>query len=164
MRLLSAWLCLAKIVFVSGVFLGEVAQAAGLGDSVATVSSYAKVTASNDNLKISAKTSSLGATYSVRETTDDLRKLKEFVTGDGVIFAISWEGVGAPNFSEIFGKYYDDFKKERDSSLRQRKNRKALSLKTSDIVVNSFGQGAFMSGSAYVTSLFPPGLAPEDLK
>jgi len=155
---LSAWLCSATLVFGSSI-----AHAAALGEKIAEVAVQAKTTTTAlSNVKISAKTSSLGASYSVRETVSTLRTLKEYVTADGLTFAISWSGVSAPDFSEIFGKYYSDFKQVRDS--RKVRSRKVLELKTSDLVVNSISTGSEMTGIAYVPSLFPAGLVAEDLK
>ncbi|MDG0817411.1 DUF2844 domain-containing protein [Bdellovibrio svalbardensis] len=158
MNRLSAWLCLAVLIFTC-----HVVEAAALGERASDISVQAKAgTSSNLKVSTAAKTASLGAAYTVRETVSEIRTLKEYMTADGTTFAISWTGVSAPNFSEIFGVYYSEFKTVRDS--RTTRSRRVMALQTSNIVVNSVSLGDTMTGIAYVPKLLPAGLIAEDLK
>ncbi len=157
---LSAWFYAAAFVLV-----GHVAQAAALGENIASVSAQAKATvsANNNTMKVSAKTSSLGASYSTREIFDGVRTVTEYVNAEGVVFAVRWKGLGLPDLSEIFGKYYEDFRTEVRSKWGP-KNRRSASIQTADLVYSNYSHGSSMSGFAYLVKLLPAGIAPGDLK
>lgn len=142
------------------------ANATGLGQKIndATVQSKAEVSTSQ-KMKITAKTSSLGSAYSVREITNTARVMREFVDSEGVVFAVAWKGEGRPDFTVIFGDYYSQYKSALMASRwMQPRNRNRLFINTSDIVVKNTAMGSMMSGFAYIPNLLPAGVAIEDLK
>ncbi|MGZ3774319.1 MAG: DUF2844 domain-containing protein [Pseudobdellovibrionaceae bacterium] len=148
-------------LFFTIVLFSNITLATPLGKNVNDSSAKAKV--STQSLKVISKVSSLGAAYSIRETTDDIRTLKEFVREDGVVFAVSWQGLGRPDFSEIFGDYYSEYSRELKSQMKGR-HRNRMQVNASGIVVTNSGHGSFMQGLAYIPNLLPVGMAPGDLK
>jgi len=154
--------CCILISFIGG---GGIAQATALGEKVPEVSAQQVKSQTNSNLKISQKVSSLGVSYSVQETEQEGQLMKEFVNSDGVVFAVSWKGLGPPDFSDILGKYYKDFQAQSQSnSLLQAHSRNRMNIKTTDIVVRNSAHGSSMRGLAYVPALLPAGVAVEELK
>lgn len=152
------------IVIVACFQVGTLSVQAGvLGVKINNSSVQSKAQVDPTSIKTSAKTSSLGAAYSVREIDNGIRIVKEFVDSEGVVFAISWEGLGRPDFSEIFGDYYDDFVNESKAQFKSR-NRKSMNVQASRIVVTNSGHGSDMRGLAYLPAFLPSGVAPEDLK
>lgn len=139
------------------------AQATALGENIAAVSAQSKAAISPNNLKISAKISSLGAAYSTREVFDGMRTEIEFVDANGVVFAVRWSGQGMPNLSQAFGKYYDDFRTAVLSRVAPR-NRKSAFIETSELAFSNYSNGSTMFGFVYLIKHLPAGLAPEDLK
>ena len=139
------------------------AGATGLGQKIndATVQSKSQAVVSQ-KMKITAKTSSLGAAYSVREIANDARVMREFVDSEGTAFAVAWKGEGRPDFTEVFGDYYSKYKQAMQTTLRRDRNH--LAVNSSDIVVKNSAMGTRMKGFAYIPSLLPPGVAAEDLK
>jgi hypothetical protein len=148
--------------FAHATPLGERSPVEGsvLISSTATAS---KSLSQNPSVRIMAKTSSLGSTYSVKTVTSDVRTMKEYLNSDGVVFAVSWSGLGAPNFAEIFGSYYTEYQAQVKARLHGR-SRNRLQLEGASLVVSNVGHGSSMMGLAYVSSLLPPGVAPEDLQ
>ncbi|QDK37458.1 DUF2844 domain-containing protein [Bdellovibrio sp. NC01] len=141
------------------------AQAAALGENISSNSSLqAKVSAqSTSNMKTSSKTSSLGASYTVREITEDVRVIKEYVNSSGVVFAVSWSGTGLPDLAATFGSYYAAYK-EKVAAKTPNRNRRIATVETADLVFSNMTVGASMKGMAYISKLLPAGLAPEDLQ
>ncbi|HEX7674020.1 MAG TPA: DUF2844 domain-containing protein [Bdellovibrio sp.] len=142
------------------------AGATGLGRKINDVTVQSKAEASSSQkMKITAKTSSLGAAYSVREITTSARTVREFVNADGVVFAVAWVGEGRPDFTDVFGDYYSKYKTAlAQSRLTQPRVRNHLAINTSDIVVKNSAMGSMMKGFAYIPNLLPSGVAAEDLK
>lgn len=141
------------------------AQAAALGENISSNSSLqAKVSAqSTSNMKTSTKTSSLGASYTVREMNDGVRTIQEYVDASGVVFAIRWEGNGLPKFSNIFGQYYSKYKAALSAKSGAR-NLRFATFTAGDMIYSNFSFNGVMKGVAYVPKLFPSGLAIEDIQ
>lgn len=151
----------AALVAATLILSFSTAGAAALGERIFTVSGQSKAQVSN--LKITQKNSSVGTPYSVQESEEGGIKMKQFVSSDGVVFAVAWKGIAPPDFNDILGKYYSDYSAETQSVLRPR-NRKKLNVKSQDFVFRNSSLGGSFRGLAYVPSLLPAGLAVEDLQ
>ncbi len=155
---------LFPLEFVHATPLGERSPVEGsVLTSPTSTAPASKSLATNPSVRVMAKTSSLGSTYSVKTVTSDVRMMKEYLNSDGVVFAVSWSGLGAPNFAEIFGSYYAEYQAQVKARIHGR-SRNRLHLEGASLVVSNIGHGSSMMGLAYVPSLLPPGVAPEDLQ
>src|ERR1700746_3444356 len=46
------------------------------------------------------------ATFRIHEITSDGVTVREFVSEDGTVFGVAWQGMGEPDLSQLFGSHY----------------------------------------------------------
>ena len=103
--------------------------------------------------------------YSIETITVAGMTIKEYVSSDGIVFAVAWRGIGAPDLPLLFGSYMDEYR-EGLMALKNRKPRirKPMVLKTAHLVVERAGHARSMWGRAFIPALLPATIAPEDIQ
>ena len=111
------------------------------------------------------KQSRAGQGYSIETITVGGMTIKEYVSSNGIVFAVAWRGTGAPDLPFLFGSYFDEY---RDGliALQNRKPRirKPLVLKTAHLVVERAGHSRSMWGRAFIPALLPATISPDDIQ
>jgi hypothetical protein len=111
----------------------------------------------------SASSSSSSSSYTVQELETPGATVKEYVSGDGVIFAITWRGLANPDLSQLLGTYFSDYKTEKARQGRVHGARMER-VETSNLTVRRAGHMRDLQGQAYDVRLFPAGFSVEDLQ
>ena len=93
----------------------------------------------------------------------DGTRLREFVNRGGGVFAVAWQGPLLPDLKRLLGTGYAAYA-HMLAGLPQPGLRRSLRWSTSDLVIESAGHLRSFSGLAYLPSLIPPGLSPNDLR
>lgn len=124
-------------------------------------------------IKSSAKNLSQQKMASAKVTSDTLfttheyeergNTVKEFADKEGVVFAVSWQGVSKPNLNNLFGTYFNEYKEGLDEVPKQY-GVKTVNFKTSKMVVRRSGRMRDMRGFVYIPALVPAGVRIEDLQ
>ena len=148
--------------WIFGLVLGSsllcsLSSHAGLGDRSETISR------DEHALKASRMNADVFKKYSIQEMTSDSTDIKEYVSNDGVIFAVTWKGLDHPDLSVLLGKYastYDKGLKEKRRSLGKRHQK----VEKENLVVQKWGHMRNLQGRAYDPSLIPAGVSIDDLK
>jgi hypothetical protein len=92
--------------------------------------------------------------YSIQQITAPYGTVvKEFVSPAGMVFAVSWQARTMPNLSKLLGSYFPQFQQASQSRTRRRR---AVILRTNQLVVESGGHMRAFHGRAYVPALLPP--------
>jgi len=106
-----------------------------------------------------------GKGYSIETITVAGMTVKEYVSSGGIVFAVSWRGVGAPDLPLLLGSYIDEYR-EGLTALQNRKPRirKPMVLKTAHLVVERAGHARSMWGRAFVPVLLPATISPKDIQ
>jgi Protein of unknown function (DUF2844) len=95
--------------------------------------------------------------YSVQQiTAPDGTVVKEYVSPYGIVFGVSWQAAAMPDLSQLLGSYFPEFQKASRSPVRRR----AFTVKSNQLVVESGGHLRSFHGRAYVPSLVPSDLSP----
>ena len=130
---------------------------AGLGDQASSIATDQKIlSAKRANADVYQK-------YSVQEMVSDATTLKEYINNNGVIFAITWQGLDHPDLSVVLSSYYDRYQvsaKEQPRTPGQRHR----NVKREDLVVQKWGQMRNLRGRAYDPSLIPSGVSLDEIK
>ncbi|MGH9359177.1 MAG: DUF2844 domain-containing protein [Terriglobia bacterium] len=126
-----------------------------LGESVRSVSS--------DQQRVRGQLRSVSRQgYSIEQiTAADGAVIKEYVSPAGVIFGVSWQSPAMPDLSQLLGSYFSPFQQASRSAKRRRR---ALVVRSNQLVVESGGHPRAFHGIAYVTNLLPANLSPEVVK
>jgi hypothetical protein len=81
--------------------------------------------------------------------------IREYVSPEGTVFGVSWQGPVMPNLSQLLGSYFGDFQQ---ASQSPHGRRAPLAVRTDRVVIESGGRMRAFHGRAYVPSLLPNNL------
>jgi len=97
--------------------------------------------------------------YSVQQIMGaDRTVVREYVSPDGRVFGISWQGPTLPNLEQLLGSYYAPWQQAARSPTRRRG---PLVLRTEQLVVESGGHMRSFHGRAYLPGLVPTNVSAE---
>ncbi len=96
--------------------------------------------------------------YTVQQITSPGGVVNEYVSPDGIVFGVSWQGLTVPNLSQLLGSYFKQFQQAARSSA---KRRHAVVFRTDQLVVESGGHMRGFRGRAYVPALIPRNVSPS---
>jgi hypothetical protein len=103
------------------------------------------------------------AAYTVHEITDPSGTVvREYISPQGKVFAVSWRGPIRPNFQELLGSYFDQFQQAMQS--RTYRVRGPAVVETPGLVVQSAGHMRGFMGRAYLPDHLPEGVIVSSLQ
>lgn len=150
-----------KILLLSSCLIGLSTYAlAGLGGSV---DSFQNNSSPVTILRHSVVTtsSSTATSYSTQQMHDDAGNLiTEYVSTNGVVFALTWRGLFKPDLNKLLGNYFRTYLAVESSSSR----RQTQVVDQDSVVVVSEGRLRNFHGKAYIPALVPNGFSLDDLK
>jgi hypothetical protein len=101
------------------------------------------------------------AAYTIHEMQAETgTTVREFVSPDGKVFGVSWQGPVRPDLQQVLGSYYAEF-------LRAAPTRRAhgpVTIQTRNLVIQSGGHQRALTGRAYVPAMIPSGVRTEEIK
>lgn len=102
------------------------------------------------------------ARYSIHEMkTDSGSTVREFVSPEGRVFAVAWQGPFHPDYQQLLGLYFSQLQ----PSTQQRRARRApVMIETPNFVFQSFGHFRALAGRAYIPQMMPSGIGVEDIQ
>jgi hypothetical protein len=101
--------------------------------------------------------------YFIRDTELDTgTRVREFVSGNGVVFAVTWKGPFLPDLKALLGKHFDAMVAE--STRAPRAGRSHLAVNRPEVVINSGGHMRAFEGSAWIPAQFPAGFTAADVR
>jgi hypothetical protein len=86
--------------------------------------------------------------------------VREFVSAEGKVFAVAWEGPLRPDMQQLLGSYYGEFTR----SAPARRVHGPLTIQTSNMVLQSGGHQRALTGRAYIPAMVPAGVRIEEIK
>jgi Protein of unknown function (DUF2844) len=100
--------------------------------------------------------------YTVHEITGTAGMVvREYVSPVGTVFGVVWEGPTLPDFSQLLGPYFSQF---RQAAANSPHRRGPLYVHDGPLVVESGGHMRAFRGRAYVTSLIPANLTKDVIR
>lgn len=132
---------------------------AALGDNVSSVSA--------DRIHMHAQLK--GVTSSPGFTVQEIDApsgtvVREYISPNGTVFAVSWTGPSKPDLRQIFGSYFEQYLSAAKSKRRGAAARRHFEVRQADLIVQSSGRMRAFHGRAYVPSLLPSGVTPDDIR
>ena len=150
-------ICAAALVMVLASAILPSAWGA-LGQSATTVEA--------DRVKLNGQHQRRGGTgYSIERITAAGMEIDEYVSSDGVVFAVVWKGTGVPDLKLLLGEYFEEYREEVAAARsRTPRVREPFKMKSGRLVVERAGHSRSLWGRAYLPSQLPPGVRPEDIQ
>jgi len=91
-------------------------------------------------------------------TTPDGSVVREYVSPQGKVFGVSWQGHSLPNLQQLLGAYSAELERGQRTRVI---TRRAVVVQSNDFVFFSMGHARFFRGRAYVPSLVPNNITAE---
>jgi hypothetical protein len=89
--------------------------------------------------------------------------VREFLSRDGVVFALGWAGPAPPDLQQLLAAYRAEFMAGVATQVHQGLQR-SVRLVLPDLVVQSGGHLRAYAGLAYLPLRLPPGVSPADIR
>jgi len=131
---------------------------AALGGDVASVHE------DQAQMKGSLKTTE-GTTYTLHEIKGATGTVvREYVSPEGAVFGVAWQGPAIPNLQQILGSYFDTFSEAAQAQRAAHRGRGALYIQQPGLVVESTGHAHTFSGRAFDPGKLPQGVTANDIR
>lgn len=90
--------------------------------------------------------------------------VKEYVSPEGKVFAVSWQGPFLPNMQQLLGSYFQAFSEAAKAQRAARRGRGPLSIQQPGLVVESGGHMRAYFGKAYDPGKLPQAVSANDIR
>lgn len=90
--------------------------------------------------------------------------VREFVSPEGKVFGVAWQGPWPPDMRQVLGSYFDQFVQAARSGGGARMGRRPLVINQPGLVVQTGGHMRAFAGRAYVPEMLPSGVGAENIQ
>ncbi len=150
------WLA-GTVLLAVGLTLPAFAALGGDANSVHADQTHMKATA---QIEVSPS----GA-YSVHELQSPYKTVvREFVSTDGRVFGVAWQGPFIPDMRQILGTYFQQYSTAASEARSKHVGRRPLNIQQPGLVVQTGGHMRSYSGRAYVPEMVPQGVNAEEIQ
>jgi len=101
--------------------------------------------------------------YDIQEISADGMRLREYISRDGAVFAVSWSGPAMPNLQRLLGTHYEAYTAAL-AALNHPGLHRSLRVALPELVVESGGHLRAYSGRAYLPLAVPAGIPTAELR
>lgn len=154
--LIAKWILCSAVTFS---LLGLPLPAfAALGASVDSVR--------DDQVRLQATIAvTAGGPYAVHELTSALGTVvREYVSPNGKVFAVSWRGPFMPDLKQLLGNYFEQYLSIAKQQRLRQGGRLPLNIEKPSLIMQNSGHLRAYSGRAYDPSLLPTGVSADDVR
>jgi Protein of unknown function (DUF2844) len=138
--------------------LAAIPASASLGDNEASVGTDAQHIRAS--VRVTQKTN-----YTIHEMDGAAgTKIREYVSPEGKVFGVAWQGPARPDLQQLLGSYYARASQLVQQEKAQRNGRHPISIKASDIVVQMGGHPRDFNGQVYLPSLTPSNVSAQEIR
>jgi len=129
---------------------------ASLGDNVTSVGT--------DNARMKGVLRSVAAQHYVTHQirTSNGQNVREFVSPEGTVFGVAWDGPFQPDLQQLLGSYFEPMKKA--VAEQQRHGHGPVSIEMPGLVFQQSGHMRSFQGRAYVPSMVPQGVDVSEIQ
>ena len=99
--------------------------------------------------------------FKVKVINEKGYELREYINQDSRIFAVSWVGRSHPDLSQLLGQHYSEYQVAAQLKI---KGRYPQPIKTSKMILHTYGHMGSVRGFAYEDRELPPYFDLEILK
>jgi hypothetical protein len=138
------------------LILAAIPGSATLGESEASV------TSDQQHIKSEHRVQEF-QNYKVHELTTNGTTVREFVSPQGSVFGITWQGRSTPDMNQLLGTYVNNLQTATPAQTKIRHLR-GISVQTKDFVFSNFCHMQICRGSAYVPGLIPSNVSVEVMR
>jgi Protein of unknown function (DUF2844) len=90
--------------------------------------------------------------------------VREYVSPEGKVFAVAWQGPWMPDMRQILGSYFDQYARANQAQSGGRMRRGPVVIDEPGLVVQIGGHPRAFAGKAYVPEMLPSGVRAENIQ
>jgi hypothetical protein len=90
--------------------------------------------------------------------------VREYVSADGKVFAIGWNGPWMPDLRQLLGGYFEQYVQAAKAQNAARPGRRPLMIEQPGLVVEVGGHPRAFTGRSYVPEMLPAGVRAEEIR
>ena len=90
--------------------------------------------------------------------------VREYVSSDGKVFGIAWQGPWIPDMRQLLGSYFDQYARANQAKTGARIRRAPVLINEPGLVVQIGGHPRAFAGRAYVPGMLPSGVRAESIQ
>jgi hypothetical protein len=90
--------------------------------------------------------------------------VREYMSPQGMVFAVSWHGPWMPDLRQVLGSYYEQYSQAMQAQRSSRRRRGPIVIDEPGLSVQMSGHPRAFAGKAYVPDMLPSGVRPEDIQ
>ena len=108
----------------------------------------------------------LSQTYTVHEIqTPTGTVIREYLSPQGTVFAVTWQGPWIPDMQQLLGNYFADYERAaQQEQSHARVGRRPFHLERPSLVVQLAGHPRSFAGKAYIPAMLPQGFRAEEMR
>jgi hypothetical protein len=111
------------------------------------------------------RTIKAAASYSVHEIQGTAGTVvREYVSSEGKVFGIAWQGPWVPDMRQLLGSYFDQYAQANQAQKGARMRRGPVLINDPGLVVQIGGHPRAFAGRAYVPEMLPSGVRAESIR
>lgn len=149
----------ARILLALAAVAAATPALAGLGEPASSIAGDEAKLAAARRLRAAQAT----PTHRVEELVSEGRTVREYVSPDGVVFAVCWEGVSHPDLAAILGSYTGPVRSAIGAQGAPPRGR-ARRVEADGAVVETWGHMRDVHGRAWVPALVPAGVSLDEIR
>jgi hypothetical protein len=125
---------------------------------------FASVQADQAHMKGTIRSSQAQA-YTVHEIQSPSHILiREYVSPEGKVFGVAWNGQFRPDLRQIMGYYFDQYSQAVQAKKAAQHGHAPVSISQPGLFVQMTGHMRAFSGRAYVPNMLPQGVRAEEVR
>lgn|SRR5262249_13563289 len=90
--------------------------------------------------------------------------VRQYLTSEGVVFGVAWEGPWMPDLRQLLGNYFDRYQRAVQPVQQGHRRHGPIAVQQADLAIRIAGHTRSFSGAVYVTSLVPTGVAAQSIR
>lgn len=106
---------------------------------------------------------SAGDGFEVQEIQTEGNSVREYVSPDGIVFAVAWNGLVHPDLTHLLGSYATEYQQAL-KNLPRKPGRQSLKVTSSRVIVEKWGHMRNLQGRAYAPDLLPAGVTINEIR
>lgn len=114
-------------------------------------------------LQAAARSLTTRGGFTVHELATGGTTVREYVSADGLVFAVAWSGLSQPALEPLLGSYAAEYQAAAAATARVR-GRRAQQVTGPNLVVERWGHMRDLHGRAYAPALLPGGVSLDDIQ
>jgi hypothetical protein len=103
--------------------------------------------------------------YSIHEIqASDGMTVREFVSSEGRVFGVAWQGPTFPDMKRLMGAYFEQYSTALRSEKEKHVGRRPINIQEPGLVVQTSGHMRALTGRAWVPELVPQNVKAAELR